>query len=194
MVLSDAGVTADIEKLAADFAAKGTGVDVIFVNAGIAKLGPIADLDEATFDATFRINVRGPWLMLKHFAPLMRRGGSIVFNTSINNQLGMPGTSVYGASKAALRSLVRVAANELAAAGIRVNAVSPGPTDTALYDKLGFTPDVVKGFAETLIAQIPLKRFGRPEEIAKAALFLASDDSSFMTGEEIVLDGGMTRV
>lgn len=194
VVLSDAAATADIQKLAAAFAAKGTPVDVIFVNAGIAKLAPIAELDEADFDASFRINVRGPWLMLKSFAPLMRRGGSIVFNTSINNQLGMPGTSVYGASKAALRSLVRVAANELAGAGVRVNAVSPGPIDTPLHAKLGFAPDVSRSFAETLIAQIPMKRFGRPEEVAKAALFLASDDSSFMTGEEIVLDGGLTRV
>jgi NAD(P)-dependent dehydrogenase (short-subunit alcohol dehydrogenase family) len=194
VVASDAGSAADIEKLARSFEAQGTGVDVVFVNAGVAKLGPMATLDEAAFDDSFRVNVKGPWLMLKSFAPLMRRGGSIVFNTSINNQLGMPGTSVYGASKAALRSLVRTAATELAGAGVRVNAVSPGPTETPLYGKFGLSPEVVQGFSQGLIERIPLKRFGKPEEIAKAALFLASDDSSFMTGEEIVVDGGMTRV
>ena len=106
----------------------------------------------------------------------------------------MAGSSVYAASKAAVRSLVRVAATELAEAGVRVNAVSPGPIETPLYGKLGMSAEVVQGFAKGLIAQIPLRRFGTSEEVAKAALFLASDDSSFMTGEEIVLDGGMTRV
>jgi NAD(P)-dependent dehydrogenase (short-subunit alcohol dehydrogenase family) len=191
VIASDAGSGADIAKLARIFEG---GVDVLFLNAGVAKLGPIAELDEAVFDESFRINVRGPWLALKHFGPRMRRGGSIVFNTSINNQLGMPGTSVYGATKAALRSLVRTAANELAEAGVRVNAVSPGPTETSLHAKLGFTPEQQKGFAEGLIAQIPLKRFGTPEEIARVVLFLASSDASFITGEEIVVDGGLTRV
>jgi NAD(P)-dependent dehydrogenase (short-subunit alcohol dehydrogenase family) len=106
----------------------------------------------------------------------------------------MHGSSVYAATKAAVRSLVRTGAAELADAGVRVNAVSPGPVETPLYGKLGMSADVVQGFAKSLIEQIPLKRFGRPEEIARAMLFLASDDASFMTGEEIVVDGGMTRV
>ena len=194
VISSDAGSGTDIAALAKTFAARGTGVDILFLNAGVAKFGPITSLDESAFDETFRVNVRGPWLTIKHFAPLLRRGGSIVFNSSINNQLGMAGSSVYAASKAAVRSLVRVAAAELAEAGVRVNAVSPGPVETPLYGKLGMSAEVVQGFAQSLIAQIPLKRFGTPEEVAKAALFLASDDSSFMTGEEIVLDGGMTRV
>jgi NAD(P)-dependent dehydrogenase (short-subunit alcohol dehydrogenase family) len=194
VVASDAGAAADIEQLARTFADRGAGVDVLFLNAGVAKFGPIATLDESAFDESFRVNVRGPWLMLKHFGPLMRRGGAVVFNTSINNQLGMPGSSAYAATKAAVRSLVRTAASELAEGGIRVNAVSPGPIETPLYGKLGMAPDVVQGFAKSLVARIPLGRFGTPQEVAKAALFLASDDSSFMTGEEIVLDGGMTRV
>jgi len=194
VVASDAGSSADIKALAERFAAAGSGVDVLFINAGVAKFGAITELEEAAFDDSFRINVRGPWLTLKHFAPLIRRGGSIVFNSSVNNQLGMPGSSVYAATKAAVRSLVRVAASEFAEAGVRVNAVSPGPIETPLYGKLGMSPEVVQGFASSLVARIPLKRFGTSEEVAKAALFLASDDSSFMTGEEIVLDGGMTRV
>ncbi|MEI9936072.1 MAG: SDR family oxidoreductase [Pseudomonadota bacterium] len=194
VVASDAGSSTDIEALAKTFEARGAGVDVLFLNAGVAKFGPITSLDEAAFDETFRVNVKGPWLTIKHFAPLFRRGGAIVVNSSINNQLGMAGSSVYAASKAAVRSLVRVAAAELAEAGVRVNAVSPGPVETPLYGKLGMSTEVVQGFAKSLIAQIPLRRFGTPEEVAKAALFLASDDSSFMTGEEIVLDGGMSRV
>lgn len=191
VVASDAGSADDIAKLARSFA---SGVDVLYLNAGIAKFGPIASLDLAAFDESFRINVRGSWLTLKHFGPLMRRGGSIVVTTSVNDELGMPGSSAYAASKAALRSLVRVAANELAEAGVRVNAVSPGPIETPLHTKLGLTPEAAKGFAKDLTGRIPMKRFGTSAEVAKAALFLASDDSSFMTGEEIVLDGGMTRV
>ncbi len=194
VVASDAGSAADIEKLARTLDASGTGLDVLFLNAGVAKFGPIASLDVAALDESFRVNVRGPWLAIKHFAPVMRRGGAIVLTTSVNDVLGMPGSSAYAASKAAARSLVRTAASELAPAGIRVNAVSPGPIETPLYGKLGMTPEAIQGFSQDLVARIPLKRFGSAGEVAKAALFLASEDSSFMTGEEIVLDGGMTRV
>lgn len=192
VVRSDAGSGADIAALARTFSDK--RVDVLFLNAGVAKFGSIVELDESAFDESFRVNVRGPWLALKHFAPLMNRGGAVVVNSSVNNLLGMPGSSVYAATKAAVRSLVRTAASELAASGVRVNAVSPGPVETPLYGKLGMPADVVQGFAQELIRKVPLQRFGRPDEIARAALFLASDDSSFMTGEEIVADGGMTRV
>lgn len=192
VVRSDAGSGADIAALARTFA--DLRVDVLFLNAGVAKFGSIVELDEAAFDETFRVNVRGPWLALKHFAPLLNRGGAVVVNSSVNNLLGMPGSSVYAATKAAVRSLVRTAASELAASGVRVNAVSPGPVETPLYGKLGLPAEVLSGFSRELVRKIPLQRFGRPEEIARAALFLASDDSSFMTGEEIVLDGGMTRV
>jgi NAD(P)-dependent dehydrogenase (short-subunit alcohol dehydrogenase family) len=189
VVASDAGSPEDIAALAKRFEA----VDVLFLNAGIAKFGSIASLDEAVFDETFRVNVRGPWLALKHFGPRLRRGGSVVVNTSINDELGMPGSIAYAASKAALRSIVRTAASELADAGVRVNAVSPGPIETPLHSKLGIPAEALKGFAEGLVGKIPLKRFGRPEEVAKAALFLAAD-ATYMTGEEIVVDGGMTRV
>jgi NAD(P)-dependent dehydrogenase (short-subunit alcohol dehydrogenase family) len=187
VVASDAGSADDIAALARRFTG---GLDILFLNAGIAKFGPIAELDESAFDETFRLNVRGPWLALKHFTPLLRRGGAVVVTGSVNGELGMPGSVAYGASKAAVRAIVRTAANELAPAGVRVNSVSPGPTETALHVKLGMPAD----FASQLVGRIPLKRFGKPEEVAKAALFLACDDSSFMTGEEIVLDGGMTRV
>lgn len=191
VIVSDAGKAEDVRALAERFP---DGVDVLFLNAGIAKFGPLAELDEATFDESFRINVKGPWLALKHFGPKMKKGSAVVVNTSINGILGMPGSSVYAATKAAARSLVRVAAAELAPAGVRVNAVSPGPIETPLYGKLGMSAEQVKGFSAGLSEKIPLHRFGRPEEVAKTALFLATDDSSFITGEEITIDGGMTRV
>jgi NAD(P)-dependent dehydrogenase (short-subunit alcohol dehydrogenase family) len=189
VVASDAGASGAIEKLAKDIQAKHGRVDILFLNAGITKYGLIASQDEAALDESFRINFKGPWLAIKHFAPLMRRGGSIVLNTSITHQLGRPYTSVYAATKAALRSLTRTAAAELVELGIRVNAVSPGPVDTPIHGKAGME-EAVRGS----ISQISLKRLGKPEEIAKAVLFLASDDSSFITGEELVVDGGMTRL
>lgn len=191
VIASDAGSEDDIKDLAKRFA---SGLDVVYLNAGIAKLGPIADLDLAVMDETYRLNVRGPWLAIKHLAPVMRSGGAIVVTGSINGLIGMPGSSVYGSSKAALRQIVRTAANELAPKGIRVNSVAPGPIETPLHVKLGFPEEVAKAFAKKMIESIPLGRVGTAEEVAKAALFLASSDSSFMTGEEIVLDGGMTRV
>lgn len=194
VVRSDAGSANEIEALAAQLRAEGTRLDLVFLNAGVAKFGSIAEAAEDLFDETFRVNVKGVWLAFKHLAPLVERGGAFVVNSSINNQLGMPGSSMYAASKAAVRSLVRVAATEYAAAGIRVNAVSPGPVGTPLYDKLGMTKEQVTSFQADLTSKIPLGRMGRPEEIAKTALFLGSDDASWMTGEEIVVDGGMTRV
>lgn len=194
VIASDAGSARDVAELARVVGERHGGVDVLFLNAGIGRFAPIAALEEAHFDEQFRVNVKGPWLAIKHFAPILRRGAAVVVNTSIVNELGMPGTTVYAATKAAARSLVRTAAAELADAGVRVNAVSPGPIETPIYGKLGLPPEAVKGFAESLPAQVPLKRFGRPEEIARAALFLASNDASYVTGEELVVDGGMSRV
>jgi NAD(P)-dependent dehydrogenase (short-subunit alcohol dehydrogenase family) len=151
----------------------------------------IADLDERSFDSVFAVNVKGPLFAIRAASPLLRRGGSVVRNALINAHLGMVGTALYAASKAAMRSLARVAANELAPRGIRVNALSPGPTDTGIVAKVGRDPEETK---QWLAGRIPLGRVGRADEIARVALFLASDDSSFMTGEEIVVDGGMTRV
>lgn len=194
VISSDAGDGAAYAAIAAELTSRGTKLDGVFLNAGVAKFAPVTEFDEAALDEVLRVNVKGPFLAIKHLAPVMSRNSAIVVNTSINNQLGMPGSGMYAASKAAARSLVRVAAVELAPRGIRVNAVSPGPTETPLYDKLGMPTEIVQGFAKDLTGKIALGRFGRPEEVGRAALFLISDDSSFMTGEEIVLDGGMTQV
>jgi NAD(P)-dependent dehydrogenase (short-subunit alcohol dehydrogenase family) len=189
VVMSDAGSAPAVEALARDMEANHGAVDVLFLNAGVARYGLIASLSESDFDEVVRVNFKGPWLAIKHFAPLMRRGGSIVLNTSNTLHMGQPYTSVYAASKAALRSLARTAAAELAPSGVRVNAVSPGPTDTPIHAKSGLTE-----VGRHVVPRIPLGRMGESREIARVALFLASDDSSFITGEEIVVDGGMTRL
>jgi NAD(P)-dependent dehydrogenase (short-subunit alcohol dehydrogenase family) len=167
-------------------------VDVLFLNAAVLGGGTIEEMTEERFDELFRINVKGPWLALKAAASHMVDGGTIVLNGSINARLGMPGTSAYAASKAALRSLARTAASELAARNIRVNVLSPGPTDTGIIEK--YYGDRAPAIKAQMAERIVMKRLGTNEEIARAALFLAGSDSSFMTGEEIVVDGGMTRV
>ncbi len=192
--LSDAGTRADVETLALELRRRDLGLDVMFLNAGIGKFGSIAELDEAALDESLRVNFKGPWLAIKLLAPLMRSRGSIVVTTSVNDRLGMVGSCAYAASKAALRSLVRVAAAELAPRGIRVNAVSPGPIETPFHQKLGFAADDAKRFAAGLVDQIALKRFGSSEEVAASVLFLASDESSYITGAELVVDGGMTTL
>jgi NAD(P)-dependent dehydrogenase (short-subunit alcohol dehydrogenase family) len=193
VVQSDSADDADIEELFAHVAREYGALDVLFLNAGILRRGTIADMGEAEFDEVFRVNVRGPWLAIKAAIPLLRRGGAVVLNASINAHLGMPGSSAYAASKAALRSLARTAASELAQRGVRVNVVSPGPTDSGIVEKT-LSPADAAAAHTALEARIPLGRLASTEEIARAVLFLAADDSSFMTGEEIVVDGGMTRV
>ncbi|WP_394844217.1 SDR family oxidoreductase [Pendulispora brunnea] len=193
VVSSDAGDPVAIEALFADIARRYERLDVLFVNAGIVRIGTIEESSLATFEEVMRVNVVGPWLSLKYATPLFRAGGAVVLNASINARLGMVGSSAYAASKAALRSLGRVAAAELAPRGIRVNVLSPGPTDSGITEKV-LDPAAAAAALAHLTERIVMKRLGTVDEVARAALFLASDDSSFMTGEEIVVDGGMTRV
>ena len=189
VIASDAGNANDVERLAAAIGKEHGVVDVLFLNAGITRYALIASMDEAALDESIRVNFIGPWLAIKYFTALIPRGGSIVLNTSMTNQLGQPYTGAYAASKAALRSLTLTAAAELASSGVRVNAVSPGPTETPIHAKQGLEQVI-----RNVIPRIPLGRLGGADEIASAVLFLASDDASFMTGEEMVVDGGMTRL
>jgi NAD(P)-dependent dehydrogenase (short-subunit alcohol dehydrogenase family) len=193
VVRSDSGDVAEISELFAGVAREHGGLDVLFLNAGIVRNATIAAMTEADFDEVLRVNVKGPWLALKAATPLLRRGGAVVLNASINARLGMPGTSAYAASKAALRSLARTAASELVEQGVRVNAISPGPTDSGIIEKV-LSTEAAAATHRALAARIPQGRLASTEEIARVVLFLASNDSSFMTGEEVVVDGGMTRV
>lgn len=188
----DAARLEDIDHLFAHVKQRYPGLDVLFLNAGVGKFSPVAETPEALFDEVMAVNFKGPYFMLQRAIPLLRDGASVLFNTSINAHMGMAGTSVYAASKASLITLARVASAELAARGIRVNALSPGPVQTPIFGKLGLPPEQLNGFTSVVRERTMVGRFGDPEEIANAALFLASPESSFLVGTEIVADGGMT--
>ena len=191
-VACDAGDAASQPKLAETIGQSFGGLDVLVINAGIADLRPIDRWDEASFDRSLAINFKGPFFLIQSLLPLLANPASIVLNASINAHIGMPNTSVYGASKAALLSLTRTLSGELAARGVRVNAISPGPIATPLYSKLGLSDQQARSMAEQLTTQVPAHRFGRPEEIAKTIVFLASDEASFIVGSDVIIDGGLS--
>ncbi len=180
----------DLDQMVKEIKDKFGSVDVLFTNAGITKPCVLTNINEEIYNEHFDINFKGALFTIQKTVPIMNDNGSIVLNTSISNQLGFPGTILYTATKAALRSLARTISAELLDRGIRVNAVSPGTIETPLASKTGLPEEVVKERMEHYISLTPMKRIGKPEEIAKAVLFLASDDSSYMLGEEIIVDGG----
>jgi NAD(P)-dependent dehydrogenase (short-subunit alcohol dehydrogenase family) len=167
------------------------GLDILFINAGIAELRPVEAWDEAAFDRTMAINLKGPFFLVQALLPIFGKPASIVINGSVNANIGMPNTSVYGASKAALLSLRLTLSGELISRGIRVNAVSPGPIATPLYGKLGLSETDLKAVSASLETKVPAGRFGTAAEIASAIVFLASDESAYMVGSELAIDGGL---
>jgi len=167
-------------------------IDALFVNAGVAKLGPFEQVTEELFDETVAINLKGVFFTVQKAIPLMSKGSAIVLNGSINAHLGMPGTTVYGAVKAGVVNLAKTFSAELLERGIRVNTVSPGPITSSLLrdgpqEKIQETKDWIQ-------SQIPIKRFGTPEEIAAAVLYLTSSESAFVLGAELIIDGGMATL
>jgi len=170
------------------------GLDVLVVNAGVAELHPFENWSEEAYDRVFAINLKGPFFLIQSLLPLFANPSSIVFTASVNAHIGMPTTSVYGATKAGLLSLARTLSGELIARGIRINAVSPGPIATPLHDKFGLSDAASAAMKEALSSQIPVKRFGTPAEVAKAIVYFASDDSAFTVGSELIIDGGMTTL
>ncbi len=191
---SDAGDEGQIARLFEGLARSHRRLDVLFLNAGIAKFAPLAEASVKDFDAMWTLNVRGPWLALKHALPLLSEGATVIVNTSVANQKGLAGAAAYAATKAALRAMVRGAATELAARKIRINAISPGPIETPIFGKLGLSKNAADEFLKDAASHIPLGRIGDAEEIAGAAVFLASADASFITGSEIAVDGGFAQV
>jgi len=191
-VVSDAADPAAQKNLAGEIKDAFGNLDVLFVNAGIADLKPVEQWDPAAFDRTFGINVRGPFFLIQALLPLFANPASVVLNASINADIGMPNASVYAASKAGLLSMARNLSAELISRGIRVNAVSPGPIKTPLYNKLGLSAADLEAVSEALQKQIPARRFGNPAEVAAAIVFLASDESAFTVGSEIIMDGGLS--
>jgi len=188
---SDAGNASSQKDVAERVKQEFGKLDILFINAGIADLKPVDQWDEAAYDRSFATNVRGPFFLIQALLPFFGHPASIVLNASINAHVGMPNTSVYGATKAALLSLARTLSGELISRGIRVNAVSPGPVATPLYSKLGLSATDLQATAEAIRSQVPAGRFGTPSEIASAVVFLASDESAFTVGSEVIVDGGL---
>jgi NAD(P)-dependent dehydrogenase (short-subunit alcohol dehydrogenase family) len=191
---ADVTKPADIENVIDEVREKFGRIDVLFANAGMGFAAPLEAVTEDQIDEQFGVNFKGVFFTVQKAAPLMAKGGSIVVTTSFLNEVGTPGLSILSATKAAVRSLVRSLGAELAPRGIRVNAVSPGPISTPFHSKLGLSGKQLDETASAIEDQVPLHRFGEAGEIAKAALFLASDDSSFTTGSELVVDGGISQL
>jgi NAD(P)-dependent dehydrogenase (short-subunit alcohol dehydrogenase family) len=188
---ADAADVTHQQRLADALASNFGQIDAVFINAGVADLRPLAQWDEAGFDRSIAVNLKGPLFLVQALLPILANPASIVLNTSINAHIGMPNTSVYAATKAGLLSLARTLSGELIGRGIRINAVSPGPVSTPLYGKLGLPAAELEKVAASILAQVPAGRFGEPSEIAKAVVFLASDEAAFTVGSELIIDGGM---
>ncbi len=191
-VQSDTSNLAAISTLMEQVKATFGGIDVLFINAGIAKFGPLEAISEALYDSVFDINVKGAFFTIQRALPLLNPGASIIMAGSVNAHIGMAGSSVYAASKAALHSLTRTLAAELAERSVRINTLNIGPVETPIYGKLGMPQEVLSGFATSMTQRLPVKRFGQPEEIAQAAVFLAAAESAFIVGAELTIDGGLS--
>ena len=187
----DVSNIADLDRLYATVKEKKGRIDILFANAGIIKLAPLGSITESHFDKIFNINVKGLLFTVQKALPLFQDGGSIILTASIGGSKGYEGTSPYSATKAAIRSFARTWTVELKQRKIRVNAISPGPIDTAQQQLIG---ELGEQLRTNLVSAVPLGRMGNPDEVAKAVSFLASDDSSYVTGIELFVDGGMAQI
>lgn len=193
-VRADVRSLSDIDILAERVQKEFGSFDILFANAGIGYFAPLEQIDEALYDNLFNINVKGVFFTVQKLVALLNEGSSAILNASAVNSKGLPTGSIYFATKAAVRSLARSLAAELAPRKIRVNALSPGLVQTHFQSKLKLPQEAVNGFTDYVTQIAPLAREGQPEEIAKAAVFLASDESSYMTAADLVVDGGYMNV
>jgi NAD(P)-dependent dehydrogenase (short-subunit alcohol dehydrogenase family) len=191
-IRADAARIADLDAAMAKVRDQFKRIDALFVNAGIGKFVPFAEVTEAMFDEIVTINLKGAFFTVQKALPLMVRGSAVVLNASINAHIGLPGTTVYGATKAAVVNMAKTMSADLAERGIRVNAVSPGPVETPIFGRAGISSEQSRQTKEWLQNQTLVKRMAEPQEIAEAVLYLSSDVSSFVVGTELVIDGGMT--
>lgn len=193
-ILADAADISKTKEVVEQTVAAFGKIDILFANAGIAFFSPHTEITEEFFDSQFNINVKGPFFLTKEAIPHMNDGGVIIGNTSIVGQKGFDGGSVYSATKAAFRSLSRVLASELRGRKIRTVSVAPGPIETPIYGKMGASPEELEQMGAGFAAQVPLGRFGSSDEVAKAVLFLASDEASYINGVELEVDGGLSQI
>ena len=193
-VRGDVSNLGDLDRLFAQIKREKGKLDIVFANAGVAELAPLEKITEEQFDRIFDINVKGLLFTVQKALPLIPDGGSIILNASIVASKGNPESSVYSATKAAVRSFARTWTMDLKERKIRVNALSPGPIKTPAYDRIAQSGPAGRQMLESIVSRVPMARFGTPDEIAGAAVFLASDDSSFVTGTELFVDGGAAQV
>jgi NAD(P)-dependent dehydrogenase (short-subunit alcohol dehydrogenase family) len=192
-VQGDVSVLADLDRLYATVKQTRGHIDILFANAGIGSFAPLGAISEEHFDQLVGINVKGLLFTVQKALPLFRDGGSIILNSSVAGRKGIAGFSVYNATKAAVRSFARTWTSDLKERKIRVNSISPGPIETPIFGKMGLSQDQLQEFSNFL-SVLPLGRTGQPEEIASVALFLASDESSYITGVDLCVDGGLAQV
>ena len=193
-VRGDVAKLADLDVLFEATRDRFGGIDHLVVNAGIAKLLPLADADEAHFDQLFDVNVKGAFFTIKKAEPLLRDNASVVIVSSVAGQKGFAGTSVYSATKAAVRSFARTLSADLLPRGIRVNVVSPGPIETPIFERMGFTPEQAVEAKAGFTEAVPLKRMGTPDEVADAIAFLSAPSAGYIVGVDLTVDGGMVQL
>ena len=193
-VAGDVSKPADLDRLFAQILREKGRLDIVFANAGVAKFAPLGTITEELYDSIFDVNVKGLLFTVQKALPLMPEGGSIIVNASVVASKGLPANSVYSATKAAVRSFARTWTTDLKSRRIRVNAVSPGSIDTPGLNDLLASSEVGEQRRKAITSAVPLGRFGTPDEIAKAVVFLASDDASYVTGAELFVDGGFAQV
>ena len=191
VIKADMSKVAEIASAMAQVKRKFGRIDALFVNAGIGKFVPFEEVTEEFFDWTMETNLKGAFFTVQKAVPLFSKGAAVVLNASVNAHLGMPGSTVYGASKAAVVNLAKTLSADLLPRGVRVNVVSPGPIATPILDRMGLPEAETRQIKEQIAEQVPLKRFGQPEDIAAAVLYLTSAESSYILGTELVVDGGM---
>ncbi|MGY2680683.1 glucose 1-dehydrogenase [Pseudomonas tolaasii] len=193
-VRGDVSNLADLDRLYSEIGKRLGHLDIVFANAGALTLAPFEDITEVQFNREFDINAKGVFFTVQKALPLLKDGGSVILTSSIAHFKGTPGYNVYAATKAAVRSFARSWTVDLKHRNIRVNCLSPGPTITPLAGKMGIPAEQAESYGKYILDQIPMGRFGNAEETAKVALFLASDDSSFITGVDLCVDGGMGQI
>lgn len=193
-IQSDVSNLADIDKLYNTVKDEKNHIDIIFANAGIAQFAPLEKISEEHFDKIFSINVKGLLFTVRKLLPIFQEGGSIILNASIGSSKGIEESSVYSATKAAVRSFARTWTVDLRHRKIRVNAISPGPIDTPIFSNLTQNEEQSEQFKKNIVNTVPMRRMGNPDEVAKVVSFLASDDSSYITGIELFVDGGLAQI